>query len=264
MRLLLAFIAAFLLAHAACGDDDDGAGTSTTPSVPGATTATTSPVLSATPLPGETTAPPGDSSAPTEPPAETAPPPADVSILTPVDKTHSLPAGYEPPGLSALPGDYLAPGFGGSLRSEVVDALLVMLDAAYGEGHDIRCRSAYRSYAEQEQTFNYWVSVLGYEEATRVSAMPGHSEHQLGTTCDLTSPEVGWDLSDSFGETEPGRWLADHAHEYGFALSYPAGQEAATGYSYEPWHYRYIGPAEAAAFHASGLTLNAYLISLAD
>jgi LAS superfamily LD-carboxypeptidase LdcB len=134
-----------------------------------------------------------------------------------------------------------------------------MLSDAYGQGHDIYVRSAYRSYAEQERTFAYWVSVLGEEEARRVSAEPGHSEHQLGTAADLTTADVGYDLTDAFGDTPAGRWLADNAHLYGFALSYPAGAEASTGYAYEPWHYRYIGPEHAAAWRASGVTLGEYL-----
>jgi len=213
------------------------------------------------------TATAGDTAGPTtEPPSETQPPPAtgapvaSVTLLSPVDKDHALPSGYVPPALAAIPAAYLAPGFPGELRQEAVDALVLMLDDAGAAGHDIRARSAYRSYTTQEATFNYWISVLGYDEAVRVSAMPGHSEHQLGTTADLTSPDVGWDLLESFGQTAAGQWLAAHAHEYGFALSYPAGAEATTGYSYEPWHFRYIGAAEAQAWNASSLTLNQYLL----
>ncbi len=201
-----------------------------------------------------------------EPPSETQPPPvtdppvAAVTILAPVDKDHALPADYVPPALATIPGAYRAPGFGGELRQEAVDALVRMLDDADAAGHDVRARSAYRSYATQESTFNYWVGVKGYDEAVRISAMAGHSEHQLGTTADLTSPEVGWDLLVSFGGTPAGQWLAANAHDYGFALSYPDGAEAITGYSYEPWHFRYIGVAEAQAWKAGGLTLNQYLL----
>ena len=253
--------AALVIAAAvvACGDGDEGGGSPSASPSAGAS-ATASPQVTGTA--GGETDPPGETVPPstaTEPSTETAPPAGDVTALTPVDKQHSLPADYVPPGLAALPDAYLAPGFGGSLAQEALDALRQMLDAADAAGYDIRCRSGYRSYTEQEATFNYWVSVLGYDEAVRVSAMPGHSEHQLGTACDLTSPEVGWDLIESFGGTAPGQWLEAHAHEYGWALSYPAGQEAVTGYAYEPWHFRYIGAGEAAAWKASGLTLGEYL-----
>jgi D-alanyl-D-alanine carboxypeptidase len=164
-----------------------------------------------------------------------------------------------PPDLAPLGAAYLASGFGGSLRAEAKAALERMLSDAYAVGHDIYVRSAYRSYAEQERTFAYWVSVLGEVEARRVSAEEGHSEHQLGTAADLTSADVGYDLTEAFGDTPAGRWLAENADHYGFALSYPAGAEAITGYAYESWHYRYIGVEHAAAWRASGVTLGEYL-----
>jgi D-alanyl-D-alanine carboxypeptidase len=167
-----------------------------------------------------------------------------------------------PPDLAPLAAAYLALGFGGSLRADAKAAAERMLSDAYAQGHDIYVRSAYRSYAEQERTFAYWVSVLGEAEARRVSAEAGHSEHQLGTAADLTSADVGFDLTDAFGDTPSGRWLAENAHLYGFALSYPAGAEAVTGYAYEPWHYRYIGWDHAAAWRASGVTLGEYLRGL--
>ena len=135
-----------------------------------------------------------------------------------------------------------APGFGGLLlRAEANVALRNMLSAATGAGHDLRVRSSYRSYAEQARTFAYWAGALGPEQARRVSAEAGHSEHQLGTTVDLTDAGVGYDLTEAFGDAPAGRWLATNAHLHGFALSYPGGAEAITGYAYEPWHYRYLG-----------------------
>ena len=206
--------------------------------------------------------PGGDELDPTQPPVTGGggqTPSGEVTLLQLVDKRHGLPSGYVPPGLQSVPTAYRAPGFSGSLRAEALPALQAMLDAARAKGHDIRVVSAYRSYSQQEATFQYWVDTLGYDEAVRVSAMAGHSEHQLGTTADVSTAEAGWSLEESFGGTAAGQWLAAHAHEYGFALSYPAGAEAVTGYAYEPWHFRYIGEAEAAAWKASGLTLNKYL-----
>ncbi len=255
----LALASAALLTLAACSAATTETSPTPTSPTPTATTAPTPPPSAASTATATTT--PNDTAGPTtEPPPANAPPAANLTILSPVDKDHALPADYVPPGLAAIPGAYLAPGFSGELRQEAVDALVRMLDDADTAGHDIRARSAYRSYATQESTFNYWVGVLGYDAAVRVSAIAGHSEHQLGTTADLTSPEVGWDLLESFGQTAAGQWLAANAHDYGFALSYPAGAEATTGYSYEPWHFRYIGTTEAQEWNASGLTLNQYLL----
>lgn len=193
---------------------------------------------------------------PTSDPTPVQTDPDQVGLLTLVDKQHSLPSDYVPPGVISITADYVAPGYTARLRSDVMTALTEMLDAS---GFDIRVVSGYRSYSEQVTTFNYWVSVLGYDEAVRVSAMAGHSEHQLGSTVDLGTADYGWDLTEGFGATSPGQWLQAHAHTYGFALSYPDGVESVTGYAYEPWHFRYIGVSKAAAWKVSGLTLNQYL-----
>jgi D-alanyl-D-alanine carboxypeptidase len=60
-------------------------------------------------------------------------------------------------------------------------------------------------------------------------------------------------LEACFGETPQGQWLAANAWSYGFTLRYPEGATPITGYEYEPWHYRYVGPALAAELHTSGV-----------
>ena len=52
--------------------------------------------------------------------------------------------------------------------------------------------------------------------------------------------------------------MQQHAHEYGFILRYPKGKEWITGYSYEPWHYRYVGVDAAKAIYEEGLTYEEY------
>ncbi len=47
-------------------------------------------------------------------------------------------------------------------------------------------------------------------------------------------------------------------------MSYPAGSQSVTCFSYEPWHYRWIGREAAAAWHASGQFLHPFLDSLAS
>lgn len=180
-----------------------------------------------------------------------------------VDKERALPAGFTPEGLAVIPAQWHADGFGGlELRQLTIDSMRPMVEAAAADGVELRIRSAYRSYSEQERTFAYWVSVLGEAQARRESAEPGHSEHQLGVTADFASPENGWELVESFADTSAGTWLAEHAYEYGFALSYPRDGEEITGYIFEPWHYRYIGIPAAEAWRESGLTLIEYLESL--
>ena len=248
-----------VVAVAACGGDDDDAPVATSPGQVQSPTATTAAPPTGGSATEEATGAPSDTPSETDEPGQTDPPDGDVGLLQLVDKQHALPEGYVPGSLTALSGAYLVAGFSGSLQEAAAEALIRMLDDADAAGYDIRLRSGYRSYSEQEATFQYWVDTLGYDEATRVSAMPGRSEHQLGTAADVTSADVGWELTESFGATAAGQWLAGHAHEYGFALSYPDGAEAVTGYAYEPWHFRYIGTDAAADWKASGLALNKFL-----
>jgi LAS superfamily LD-carboxypeptidase LdcB len=194
---------------------------------------------------------------PTSDPGATQPP--EVTLLQLVDKQHPLPDGYAPDDLISVTFPYIAPGYTATLRSEAYSAIVEMLDAAAVSGHDIRVVSGYRSYQDQVVTYQRWVDTLGEEEANRISAKPGYSEHQLGTTADLGSADFGWDLTEGFGATPAGKWLQNNCDKFGFALSYPPGKESITGYAYEPWHFRYIGREAAADWKASGLTLNQFL-----
>ena len=136
-----------------------------------------------------------------------------------------------------------------------------MAAAARDAGAAIAVQSAYRSYQGQVTTFAGWVAQSNEEQARKVSARPGHSEHQLGTALDLRSADdttPPWSLDD-FATTPAGAWLHDHAWEYGFVMSYPRGEADETCYAYEPWHYRYVGREVAAAIHDSGETPRRYL-----
>ncbi len=180
-----------------------------------------------------------------------------------VSKQYSLASDYVPPGLESIPANWVMGGVSGLLRADILEALEPMMDEAWNRDEvDLRIRSAYRSYADQVATFQYWVGAVGEEQARRESAEAGHSEHQLGTTMDFADPYNGWELLESFADSPSGLWLAEHAWEYGFALSYPRDSEEITGYIYEPWHHRYIGVEAAAAWHDSGLTLIEFLEDL--
>lgn len=95
----------------------------------------------------------------------------------------------------------------------------------------------------------------------KVSARAGHSQHQLGTAVDFSSSEIADGLGGTFSSTKASKWLANNAWKYGFAISYPQGYESTTGYSYESWHYRYIGKTYAQEMVNSGMILEVYLRS---
>ena len=153
-----------------------------------------------------------------------------------VDKQHAVESDYEPADLVSVERYPITTNRAGHrLARSVMPDLLAMIEAARADGIELMVSSAYRSYDYQAGVYNRHVEKLGQAEADRVSARAGHSQHQLGTTIDFGSIAAG------YGATPNGRWVAAHAWRFGFSLSYPAGQEAATGYDYEPWHFRYLG-----------------------
>jgi len=128
------------------------------------------------------------------------------------------------------------------------------------EGIAVKILSPYRSYERQKAIYDYYK--FTEPDFEQYSAPPGHSEHQLGTTVDFGVGNARIDFEDAFGDTTQGKWLAEKAWKYGFALSFPVGKEEITGFKYEPWHYRFIGVAPAREWHESGLTLFEYLAQL--
>lgn len=169
------------------------------------------------------------------------------NLLVVVTKDRPLdPVGYAPDDL--VP--WRDPNY--QLRAEVADQLSDLFDAADTKGHGLRVVSGYRSYQTQQGTYDYWVRTAGRRTADATSARPGHSEHQTGLAVDLDNDQGTCYLDQCFGDTEEGRWVAREAHRFGFVMSYPSGEKARTGYAYEPWHYRYVGPMVAGAMHREG------------
>lgn len=181
-------------------------------------------------------------------------------LLAPVDKDRALAATYEPTDLVTITGVPTTRS-GMRLRKEALNALTALWEEAKSKRLQLSVLSAYRSYQDQVAVYGELVTQMGEAEAGRVSARPGHSEHQLGTTVDFTSPGAGNDLVEAFSKTPEGAWLEENAHRYGYVMSYPQGKEAVTGYAYEPWHFRYVGTEAAAAVRRSGVTLHEYVLS---
>jgi D-alanyl-D-alanine carboxypeptidase len=128
--------------------------------------------------------------------------------------------------------------------------------AAVKDGINLVMISGYRSYAAQVSTYNGYVAKDGKTAADTYSARPGHSEHQTGWAADLGNGTC--DLEICFGDTKSGKWLATHAHEYGFIIRYPLGKEAITGYQYEPWHLRFVGLELSAELFKTGQTMEEF------
>lgn len=183
-------------------------------------------------------------------------------LLVLVNKSFQLSAEYSPSDLVPVENSGIRTTKSSlSIRSIIVTSLTELANAAQAQSVDLAVLSAYRSYSTQQSTYSYWVSYNGgsVDAADRVSARPGHSQHQLGTAIDFTTSEISDQLGQQFANTAAGQWLAAHAWEYGFAIAYSAGAEELTGYSYEPWHFRYIGKENALEWHGSGKPLELWL-----
>jgi zinc D-Ala-D-Ala carboxypeptidase len=196
--------------------------------------------------------------------------PTADDLLAEVNASYGLDPNYIPGDLVPL-GDYL-PGHvtlpDMLLRQVAAVPLGKMVKVMLADGLAPSVLSSYRSYFEQAVAHQRWV-VEDPVHADQISALPGHSEHQLGTVVDFGSPEMPAitgsntdKFSPLFATTGVGRWLAEHAFEYGFTMTSPPGAEALTGLAYEPWHYRYIGVDLALYLRTSGYFLDEYLLKV--
>ncbi len=184
--------------------------------------------------------------------------PDSITVL--VNKELSLPSDY-------IPNDLVIPDISFSfdyydekklMRKKAADALKKLFTGAEAENIVLNGVSAYRSYERQYDIFTDNVKKQGLEHTMKYSATPGYSEHQTGLAIDVSAKSVNNCLDESFGESEEGKWLADHVYLYGFIIRYPKDKTEITGYSYEPWHIRYVGKPLAKYLYENNLCLEEY------
>ena len=190
--------------------------------------------------------------------AETEPVENEGSIEMNVNKRFYLSSDYVPGSLENMSVVYASKGL--TLNAEAYEAFKQMCDAAKtafeSKNPVMYASSAYRDYTYQADLYDTYVRRYGEEEADTIAARPGHSEHQTGLTVDIASTTNGG-LS-KFGESQEYQWMLSNAHKYGWILRYPEGKEDITGYSAEPWHWRYVGVDLATKIYNSKLTFDEY------
>jgi D-alanyl-D-alanine carboxypeptidase len=186
--------------------------------------------------------------------------PEDVAVV--VNKNRSLPTGYAPPSNDLrepnVPFSFKEKSEKKLMRTEAALALERLFDQAARDQIKLAGVSAYRSYVTQQSIFSGNMKTQGEKEASQYSARPGLSEHQTALAIDVSSPSVKYALEESFGNTPEGKWLVNNAPTFGFIIRYMKGKEAITGYSYEPWHIRYVGVEMAKEISERGITLEEY------
>lgn len=193
----------------------------------------------------------------------------DPELLAKYSKVFFLNENYAPSRISEIPEQFR---YTNSkilkIQSDVLPYLQRMILDASTANNLIYVQSAYRSFTEQKSLKGQYSVVYGAGTANSFSADQGYSEHQLGTTVDLTTPGVGTSL-DGFDKTDSYKWLENNAYRYGFVLSYPKDNKF---YVFEPWHWRFVGVKLATDLHNQGKNfydmdqraIDEYLVSLFD
>lgn len=193
----------------------------------------------------------------------------DKQLLAKYSSVYFLNENYTPTQLNPIDPRYLArPAKEEYFLAQTLHHLTDLLTAASSTGVQLQVLSAYRSFETQAALKEGYKITYGAGTANSFSADQGYSEHQLGTTLDFTMPELHTGLV-GFDKTAGFQWLKDHAHEFGFILSYPKGNGH---FVFEPWHWRYVGVDLATRLHDDGRQfydldqrlIDTYLISFND
>ena len=210
----------------------------------------------------------------------------DPEYLVLANKTHPLGREYEPAEVVELE----CPTYKNKsveLESRTAQALYAMLEEMKADGvTEIYVTSGYRDYNYQKQLYDKYCRVeentisqdayayfgeeyikatyldqgkteLSLEDAELVvqsySAKAGTSEHQSGLCVDFVTSSAM--LTQSFENTDAFDWLSQNAYRFGYILRYPEDKTEITGFSYEPWHFRFVGREAATELYFRNLVL---------
>ncbi len=192
----------------------------------------------------------------------------DKELLQKYSRTYFLNENFVPLKLTKINNKYVLVGKKEQyFHGDAAEFLTDMIDEANNDGIDLKIVSAYRSFDEQKEIKGSYTVIYG-SGSNAFSADQGYSEHQLGTTVDLSDPVTNGAYL-SFANTKEYAWLIDNAYRFGFILSYP---ERNTFYVFEPWHWRFVGTDLARDLHKQKAEfyewdqrkIDGYLVSIFD
>lgn len=138
---------------------------------------------------------------------------------------------------------------------------LKLREVLLSEKIEMAITSAYRSIQEQEKLLEEFQNQYGNDYIKHYVALPGYSEHHTGLCLDLTFKNNGQYLETNeelLANEEIFLKIQKYLAEYGFIIRYPKEKETITGYSYEPWHIRYVGRKTAMMMEKEALCLEEY------
>ena len=178
-----------------------------------------------------------------------------------VNKNHCLPADYVPALIQTIPDEYhLDDDDTYELAGVAAESLIEWAKASMQADAGFILESAYRSYTRQQEVYDYYLKKYEGDKAKveSICARPGFSEHQTGYVADLRSVDKTEENKLLYKDSKAFVFTQATCADYGWILRYPEGKECITGYSYESWHYRYVGKELAHAVQKSGLTYDEY------
>lgn len=170
-----------------------------------------------------------------------------------VNKYYYLEETYTPDNITKISPSYAYEG--NSINEEVYNAFKELAEEAKTAGYTILINSSYRDFNSQKEVWESRKALYGTRKADAFAARAGYSEHQTGYAIDVAD---FYDVNDKFGETESFIWMEKNCYKFGFILRYPKDKENITGYSYEPWHYRYVGKEIALKLQQENITYDEY------
>ena len=173
-----------------------------------------------------------------------------------VNKRNKLSSTFVPDNLVNFDKELCYGKLGATGNQTMVTAFINMASSLNEETNlNIYIRSAYRSYKDQETTYNDYLKLYGEKYALEHVAKPGFSEHQTGLSVDIKASS-----SNTFKGTKEEEWLKNNAYKYGFILRYENKYKNITGYNEELWHYRYVGLEVATYIYQEKITFDEYYI----
>lgn len=123
-------------------------------------------------------------------------------------------------------------------------------------GFEIEIESSYRSKEYQLKVFEEIKQEKGIDYANKNVAYAGYSEHQTGLAIDICLRKDEKFLCDNeLLSTKLPEFILNNSYKFGFIVRYPKDKIEITGYSYEPWHIRYVGLNLARELYENNLTL---------
>ena len=184
-----------------------------------------------------------------------------IDYMALVNKESRLPDGWE----EALETTSITNSVGDEvvIEKSAYEAYLKLKDELAKEGIQTELDSAYRSVEEQQKIVKDFTEKYGEDYVKKYVAVPGYSEHHTGLALDLyliVDDKTIYENEDLVQYPEIWEKIHEKCSDYGFILRYLQGKADITGYSYEPWHLRYIKSEDTAKeIMDKGITFEEYL-----